>query len=87
MFGKKKELGPVAFVIGADPEKKLVLFQFGRAVNRLEFTPEDAMEIASNIMTRAAVASGKSVEQLVADRQALIQQSRGPQPPKTTVLK
>lgn len=63
--------GPVAFVIGGDPDKKIVIFQFGHAINRLEFSPEEALEIASNIMSRAAIASGKPLEQMVAERQAL----------------
>ncbi len=68
--------GPVAFVIGGDPEKKIVIFQFGHAISRLEFSPEEALEIASNIMSRAAIASGKSLEQLAAERQRLVDDSR-----------
>lgn len=67
-MAKQKDLGPVAFVVAADPEKELVIFQFGSAVNRLEFPPEQAMEIAGNIISRAAVASGKTVEQMVMER-------------------
>lgn len=65
---KQKDLGPVAFVVAADPDKELVIFQFGATVNRLEFPPEQAMEIASNIISRAAIASGKTVEAMIMER-------------------
>lgn len=68
---KKPEIGPVTFVIGGDPEKKIVIFQFGQSINRLEFSPEEALEIASNIMTRASIASGKPLPEMIAERQAL----------------
>ncbi|MDH4164709.1 MAG: hypothetical protein OEW15_18775 [Nitrospirota bacterium] len=74
-MGKPEAPGPVAFVIGGDPEKKIVIFQFGHAITRLEFSPEEALEIASNIMSRASIASGMSLEALVARRDALVKAS------------
>lgn len=75
MFGKDKKQqskpGPVAFVIGGDPDKRIVIFQFGHPISRLEFAPEEALEIASNIMSRAAIAAGKPLDQMIAERQAL----------------
>jgi hypothetical protein len=61
---KVKPTGPVAFVIGADPEKKIVIFQFSKVINRLEFTPLEAMQIAGQIVSRAAVAAGKTVTEM-----------------------
>lgn len=63
-----KDLGPVAFVVAADPDKKIVIFQFNKALNRLELGPDEAMEIASNLMSRAAIASGMSVQEMVSAR-------------------
>lgn len=79
LLGKKKKenaVGPVTFVIGGDPDKKIVIFQFGHAINRLEFSPEEALEIASNIMSRAAIAAGKSLLEMMATRQALIEEAK-----------
>lgn len=65
----KEPIGPVAFVVAADPDLKLVIFQFSKPINRLEFTVEQAMEIAGTIASRAAKASGKSLQQLITEKE------------------
>lgn len=56
--GKKQTVGPVAIVVGADPSIRMVILQFNQPVNRLEFTPEGALELAKQLGTRAAIAAG-----------------------------
>lgn len=66
---KTKGVGPLAFVIAADPDQKLVIFQFSRTINRIEFSADEAMGIASQIIGRAAVASGKTIQQLIDEKE------------------
>lgn len=68
MSGEKRTTGPVTMVIAADPDQKIVIIQLGSTVNRLEFGPEEALHIASTIMHRASIASGKSIADMVAER-------------------
>jgi hypothetical protein len=69
MSDKPKDLGAIGFVVAADPEAQLVIIQFSKPANRIEFAPEQALEIASTIMTRAAVAAGVSLQELIDKRE------------------
>lgn len=67
-MAKHQDMGPVAFVVAADPVKQQVIFSFNKAISRVELSPEQAMEVAANLMGRAAVASGKTVAEMVQAR-------------------
>lgn len=50
--------GNSAIVIGADPEKRVVILAFHMKTDRAEFSPEQARDIASMLVSRAAIADG-----------------------------
>lgn len=53
-----KKMGAVTITVGADPKERMVLIGFNHALNRIELTPEGALELAKQIGIRAAIASG-----------------------------
>lgn len=45
-------------IIGADPVRKTVILQFACKVERVEFTPDQALAFAKTIVSRALIARG-----------------------------
>lgn len=63
-MSKKKPMGPVMTVIGADPAKKIVILQFSEPIDRMEFTPDQAIATAQALTTRAVIAKGGIIPKL-----------------------
>jgi hypothetical protein len=48
----------MAIALGADPVKKVVILSFSGKVDRMEFTPDQALEFAKQIVSRSIIARG-----------------------------
>lgn len=57
-----KQNAPIAMVIGADPKKRIVIFQFSGPIDRVEYTPAQARGVAESLISRAAIAEGSAPE-------------------------
>lgn len=58
MADDKKQMGPIAIVVGADPKQRTVIVAFNMALNKIELSPEGARDIAKHLMDRADIADG-----------------------------
>lgn len=58
MAEKNEGMGPIAIAVGADPAKRIVIFQFSGKIDRVEWSPEQARHMAEVLISRADLADG-----------------------------